>query len=81
MASNPLFSQLLLVALGFICLVIYVWWPDHPSATSHRPLKPGKLRRTRFKAPKPVRPARWFSITHGSDTDGIDPDEHAIDQR
>ena len=53
MAPNLLFYQLLLVALVLICLVIHVWWPDHPRATSHRHLKPDKPRRTRSKAPKP----------------------------
>ena len=53
MAPNLLFYQLLLVTLVFICLVIHVWWPDHPRAISDRLLKPDKPRRTRSKAPKP----------------------------
>ena len=53
MAPTLLFYQLLLVALVFICLVIRLWWPDHPRATSYRPFKPDKSRRTRSKVPKP----------------------------
>ena len=37
MAPNPLFYQLLLAALVFICLLIHLWCPDdprHPSTTS-----------------------------------------------
>ena len=53
MVPNLLFYQLLLVALVLICLMLHVWWPDHPSATPQTPLKPGKPRRQRSKAPKP----------------------------
>jgi hypothetical protein len=53
MVLNLLFYQLLLVALVLICLLIHVWWPDHPRATSHRSLKLDKPRRTRSKAPQP----------------------------
>ena len=49
MAPTLLFYQLLLVALVLICLVIQVWWPDHPMGTSHRPLKPDKLRLTEHR--------------------------------
>jgi len=50
-APNLLYQRVL-VALVFICLVIHVWWPDHPRATSHMPLKPVKPRRTRSTAPQ-----------------------------
>ena len=52
MAPNLLLYQRVLVALVFICLVIHVWWPDHPRATSHMLLKPVKPRRTRSTAPQ-----------------------------
>ena len=53
MTPNPLFYQLLVVALVLICLVIHVWWPDDPSPTSRPTLKPIKPRRKRSKEPKP----------------------------
>ena len=53
MAQNLLFYQLLLIALVLICLLIHVWWPATPRATVHRPLKPDKPRRQRFKEPTP----------------------------
>ena len=42
MAPNLLFYQLLLVALVLICLIIHVWWPDHPRATPQMPLQAGQ---------------------------------------
>ena len=53
MAPNLLFYQILLVALVLICFVIYVGWPDDPSATSQILFNPDKPRRKRAKAPKP----------------------------
>ena len=53
MAPNLWLYQILLVALVFICLVIHVWWPDPPRATSHRPRKSDTPRRTRSKVPQP----------------------------
>ena len=53
MMPNPLFYQLLLVALMLICILIHVWWPDPSRATPPRPLKPDKPRRKRSKEPKP----------------------------
>jgi transposase-like protein len=53
MALNLWLYQLLLVALVLIFLMIHLWWPDHPRATPHRPLKPDKPRRKRSKEPKP----------------------------
>jgi hypothetical protein len=53
MAPNLLFYQLLLVALVLICILVHVWWPNHPTPTSRTPLKPSKLRRKRSKEPKP----------------------------
>ena len=37
MTPNPLFSQILLIALVLICLMIYVWWLDSSKATPTRP--------------------------------------------
>jgi hypothetical protein len=53
MASNLLFYQLLLTALVLLCLMMHIWWPDHPRPTPQTPLKPEKPRRKRSKAPKP----------------------------
>jgi hypothetical protein len=53
MAPNVLFYQLLLVALVLICLIVHVWWPDHPGPTPQPPLKPDKPRRKRSQEPKP----------------------------
>ena len=50
MVPNLLFYQLLLVALVLICIMVHVWWPDHPTPT---PLKPDKPRHKRSKGPKP----------------------------
>jgi hypothetical protein len=54
MASNLLCYQLLLVALGLLCLLIHVGLPNAPSTTSTTPLKPDTPRRKRAKAPKPL---------------------------
>jgi hypothetical protein len=51
MIPNILFYQLLLVALVLICILVHVWWPNHP--TPRTPLKPDKPRRKRSKGPKP----------------------------
>jgi len=53
MAPPLLLYQLLLVALVLICLLMHVWWPDHPRPTPQRLLKPDKPQRQRSKAPKP----------------------------
>jgi IS1 family transposase len=53
MGPNLLFYQLLLVALVLICLIMHVWWPDHPRPTPRTPLKPDTPRRKRSKEPKP----------------------------
>jgi hypothetical protein len=53
MAPNLLFYQLLLVALVLLCLMVHVWWPDHPTPTPRTSLKPSTPRRTRSKEPKP----------------------------
>jgi hypothetical protein len=42
MASNLLLYQLGMVALLLLCLLIYIWCPDHPSATPATSLKPTK---------------------------------------
>ena len=49
MTPNPLFSQILLIALVLICLMIYVWWLDSSKATPTRPYKPDQPRRKRSK--------------------------------
>ena len=53
MMSNPLFYQLLWVALVLICIMIHIWWPDPSRATPPRPIKPDQPRRKRSKEPKP----------------------------
>src|SRR5262245_59465033 len=53
MAPHLLFYQLLLVALVLICLLMHVWWPDHPRPTPQTLLKSGKPRHQRSKEPKP----------------------------
>src|SRR5438874_8386001 len=53
MTSNPLFYQLLLVALVLIGLLIYGGWPANPSTTAKTALQPDKPRRQRAKDPKP----------------------------
>jgi hypothetical protein len=53
MAPNLLFYQLLLVALVLICLIMHVWWPDHPRPTPRTLLKRDTPRRERSKEPKP----------------------------
>jgi IS1 family transposase/transposase-like protein len=50
MVPNLLFYQLLLVAFVLICIMIHVWWPDHPSPNPQTSLK---SRRKRSKEPKP----------------------------
>ena len=53
MASNPLFYQLLLVALIVICLLIHIGLPDDPPRASQTPLALHKGQRKRSKEPKP----------------------------
>src|SRR5438132_12938130 len=53
MIPNPLFYQILLIALVLICLMIHVWWLDSSKATPRRPYKPDQPRRKRSKELKP----------------------------
>ena len=53
MVPNPLFYQLLMVALILICLLIHVGVPDKPLPLPQPPLEPHKRRRTRSKESKP----------------------------
>jgi len=53
MIPNPLFYQILLIALVLICLMIHVWWLDSSKATPTRPYKPDQPRRKRSKELKP----------------------------
>ena len=53
MIPNPLFYQLLLIALVLICLMIHVWWLDSSKATPTKPYKPEQPRRKRSKELKP----------------------------
>ena len=53
MASNPLFYQLLLVALVLICLMVHVGLPDDIPRVPTTPLKPKPPRRRRSTEPKP----------------------------
>lgn len=50
---NPLFYQLILVALVLMCLMMHVWWPAPQGPTSQTPLKPVQSWRKRSKEPKP----------------------------
>jgi hypothetical protein len=52
MTPNPLFYQLLLVALVLICFMIHVWWPDPSRTIPPKPLNPNKPRRKRSKEPR-----------------------------
>jgi hypothetical protein len=54
MAPNPLFYQLLVVALVLICLLIHVGLPDKPLPMPQPSLASNKRRRKRSKEPKPV---------------------------
>ena len=53
MAPNPLFYQLLVVALVLICLLIHIGLPDKPLSLPQPPLASTTRRRTRSTAPKP----------------------------
>jgi hypothetical protein len=53
MAPNPLFYQLLLIALVLICLLVHVGLQDDPPQVSKTPLEPKTRRRWRTKEPKP----------------------------
>ena len=53
MAPHRLLYQLLLGALGLMCLLGHVGWPDHPTPTPRTALKPSKPRRKRSTEPKP----------------------------
>ena len=53
MVPNPLFYQLVLVALILICLLLHVWWSDNPPCVAKAPLKPDRPRSKRAKEPKP----------------------------
>ena len=53
MALDPLFYQLLLVALVFICLILHIGWPDPRRPAPQTTAKPDQPRRKRSKEPKP----------------------------
>ena len=53
MAPNPLFYQLLVVALVLICLLIHIGLPDKPLLMPHPLRESNKSRRTCSKEPKP----------------------------
>jgi hypothetical protein len=53
MAPNPLFYQLLVVALVLLCLLIHVGLPDKSLPMLQRPLASNKRRRTRSTEPEP----------------------------
>lgn len=52
MVSNPLFYQLLLIALVLLCLLVHIGLPNDPPRAPKTPLDP-KPRRRRSKDPKP----------------------------
>jgi hypothetical protein len=51
MASNPLFYQLLLIALVLLCLLVHVGLPNDSPSVPKTPLDPKPPRRS--KEPKP----------------------------
>jgi hypothetical protein len=53
MASNPLFYQILVVALVLICLLLHVGLTDNPSCAPKTLLQPHPPRCRRSKEPKP----------------------------
>jgi hypothetical protein len=53
MAQHLVFSHLLWIALGWLCLLLPAWWPATPRATLQRPLQPEQPRRTRSQEPPP----------------------------
>ena len=53
MTSNPLFYQLLLIALVLICLLLHVGWSDNPPRVLTTPLESQPRRRRHSKEPKP----------------------------
>jgi hypothetical protein len=53
MAPDPLFYQLLLVALVFICLILHIGWPDPRRPAPQTTANPDQPRRKRSKEPKP----------------------------
>ena len=72
MAPNPLFYQLLLVALVLICLLIHVWWPDHPRPAPQTPLKPDQaptqtLQRTQTLSPDYIHKPLCEACEQGAD--------------
>jgi IS1 family transposase len=72
MASNPLFYQLLLVALVLICLLIHVGLPDDPPRAPQTLLQPHQRRRKRSKEPPPftglIHKPLCEACEHGADT-------------
>ena len=53
MMSDPLFSQLLLVGLLWLCLMLYVVGPDDRATSGHTTSLPAKAPRKRSKVPTP----------------------------
>lgn len=53
MVSHPLFYQLLLVALVFICLILHIGWPAPRRTAPPTTAKPEQPRRKRSTVPKP----------------------------
>jgi hypothetical protein len=53
MESNPIFYQLLLVSLLWLCFVLHVLWPDERAPIGQKPFQPHQPPKKRSKAPKP----------------------------
>ena len=53
MMSDPLFSQLLLVGLLWLCLMLYVVGPDDRVTAGHTTSLPATAPRKRSKVPTP----------------------------
>ena len=72
MESNPIFSQLLLLAVVWLCFLLQVLWP-HACAACPTPPTPTAPRRKRSREPKP-----FAGLLHKPLCDAC---EHAVDLR
>src|SRR5574341_67474 len=53
MMSDPLFCQLLLVGLLWLCLMLHVVWPNDHATSGHKTSPPATASRKRSTAPTP----------------------------
>src|SRR5712691_1201636 len=73
MESNPIFSQLLLISVVWLCVMLYVLWPYERAAACPTPPKPTPPRRHRSRESKP-----FAGLLHKPLCDAC---EHAVDPR